>query len=69
MKKPSTGHIGMIKNRTERMIENRLVSIYGLRGKIWNEFTEFVNALSNLKSEILYALKIDRMTESLINRR
>ena len=68
MKKPSTSHIKMIKSRTEKIIENRLFTIYGVRRKRWNEFTEFADALNNLKSEILYALKIDRMIEWLNNK-
>ena len=48
MKKPSTDHINMIKNRTEKMIENRLVSIYGLRRKRWNEFTGFADAINKV---------------------
>ena len=52
----------------EQIVSNRFFTIYGIKRRIPNEFTELGDALHNLRDEILKALYIPQIVEWLNNK-
>ncbi len=52
-----------MRQKIDKIIENRLFTVYGKRRKTPNEFTELADAMENFKQEVFKALRKTHIIE------